>query len=294
LGKVIRIDDERIKSHLRVERGSVEETLNARHQIAKVLYALPYFRGRDRLISMIAESFVAKPTSLPEGIVMLLDASEWLQLEIVARGAPEPATLDLIRRLVRAGDTVIDVGAHVGYHALVAAQAATSTGRVYAIDAQPYNVDRIARNAAINGFSHLTAVSAAIGRDAGFVRLPLQMERDRARLSLHERGPGDLGVDIEVPLRRLDEFLSSNGIASAKLVKIDVEGYELEVLLGLDDKLRSCQNLVVEVLQESDRARVDRIVRLLHDAGFTLRTINGSKWSPGMALCESNLWASST
>ena len=266
--------------------------MHLRHAILRLLYATPRFRGRDRLIGAIASSFVAKPTRLADGLAMQLDASEWIQLEILVHGAAEPATLALIAGLVREGDSVIDVGAHVGHHALVAARAVGATGRVYAIDPQPYNADRIARNAALNGLANLVAVCAAAGKESGFIKLPIQNDRDRARLSLLERGPNDLGVMVEVPLLRLDEFLTANDVTAPKLVKIDVEGYELEVLLGLGSRLGACENVILEVLENADPRRTGEIAKLLADAGFALKSVEGKFWQPGISLPENNLWAS--
>lgn len=264
----------------------------SRHILLRRLYAAPRFRGRDRLISAIATSFVSKPIRLPDGLKMLLDVSEWIQLEILVHGATEPITLALIRKLVAEGDSVIDVGAHVGHHALVAARAAGARGRVYAIDPQPYNADRIARNAALNGLTNLIAMCAAAGQESGFIKFPIQSDRDRARLSLLERSSSNLSPMVEVPVRRLDEIMTANNLTAPKLVKIDVEGYELEVLMGLGNRLTACRNIILEILERSDAERTGNIAKLLADAGFSLKDVNGQPWQSGKSLPEHNLWAS--
>lgn len=243
------------------------------------------------MIGAVARTFISKPIRLPDGLTMLLDASEWIQLEILVKGATEPATMALIRRLVSEGDNVIDVGAHVGHHALIAARASGRTGRVYAIDPQPYNADRIARNVELNGFTNVVTICAAAGCENGFIKIPLQCERDRARLSLVERGPSDLDGAVEVPLRRLDDLLAVNEVTATKLVKIDVEGYELEVLQGLGQRIGSCAHIILEVLESSDSKRTGEIATLLTDAGFSLKTVSGQPWRVGTSLPEQNLWA---
>ena len=265
--------------------------MNVRRQLLRLLYATPRIRGRDHLISTVADSFVVKPVRLPDGLMMYLDAVEWSQLEILVFGVVEPATTALIGKLVTHGDHVIDVGAHVGHHACFAARAAGATGRVLAIDPQPHNADQIARNASLNGLSNLITICAAAGQSNGFIRVPIQSDRDRSRLSILKRGPNDLDVLVEVPLRRLDELVEANGIVSPKLVKIDVEGYELEVLLGMGDRLMDCENIILEVLETADANRTDEIIRLLSSVGFTLRNIEGRTWLAGMELPERNLWA---
>jgi FkbM family methyltransferase len=263
-----------------------------RQTLLRWLYAAPRFRGRDRLIDMIAATFVAQPTRLPDGLTMQLDASEWAQLEILVKGATEPLTLKLIGNLVMDGDLVFDVGAHVGHHALVAARGVGETGRVFAIDPQPYNVDRIALNADLNNLKNIVAICAAAGKSDQFVRMPLQNQRDRSRLSFALDGPNNRCVEIEVALRRLDTFMALNNIAGARLVKIDVEGYELEVLLGLGSQLKECQNIILEILDEAATEKVTETIQLLVNTGFSLKDIMGRPWKIGQFLPEHNLWAS--
>lgn len=222
---------------------------------------------------------------------MYLDPFEWAQLEILVFGVTEPATLKLIERHVEKGDCIIDVGAHVGHHALHAARAAWPDGRVFAFDPQPYNADRICRNALQNGLTNVVTVCAAAGDKNGFVQLPTQSDRDRSRLSLHERGPGDQSTRVEVAMRRLDGFMDDNAIFAIKLLKVDVEGFELEVLQGLGSRIANCQNIVLEMLSATGSLRNRQVSALLRDAGFTLRDVSGASWQDGQPLTENNLWA---
>ena len=265
--------------------------MSLRLWLLRALYAMPRIRGRDRLISYISDGLVMKPFRLSDGLSLLLEPAEYVQLEIIINGANEPRTLQLIRKLVQPGDCVIDVGAHIGHHALHAARAARSNGCVYAIDPQPYNADRISRNATINCLDNVVTICAAAGDTDGFVQLPMQSERDRSRLSLRGKGPNDLTLSVEVPIRRLDSLIQSHNMPAPKLIKIDVEGFELEVLRGLGSRIDSCQNIILELLDGTDGDLKQRIVELLQMSGFQLRQIDGAPWKSGEKLIESNLWA---
>jgi len=222
---------------------------------------------------------------------MLLDPAEGAQQEILIKAATEPRTLQRIREIVTPGSCVIDVGAHVGHHALEAARAVGANGRVFAFDPQPYNADRIGRHAVLNELTNIVTICSAIGDKEAFVRLPMQSEHDRSRLSLHEAGPSNENALVEVPLRRLDNFMTANGIGQVQLLKIDVEGYELEVLHGLGDAQANCRNIILEVLEASSVQRNKAVVSFLMTAGFELKDIAGEPWQWGAPLPESNLWA---
>ena len=265
--------------------------MNARLSALRLFFALPYFRGRDRIIGFLSDSFVQKPIKLGDGLRMFLDASEYVQLEILVHGATEPLTLALIRKLVAVGDSVVDVGAHIGHHALVAAQEAGSKGRVIAIDPQPYNADRIACHAVLNSLDTITTICAAAGTLDSFVSLPVQSERDRSRMSLHQAGPNDLSVSVEVPLRRLDTIFAQHSLGEVKLLKIDVEGYELEVLRGVGSRLSDCRNIILELLEGTGAERNREVVNLLSAQGSDLFDVTGKPWQGAMPLPECNIWA---
>jgi FkbM family methyltransferase len=68
----------------------------------------------------------------------------------------------LFERLLRPGDTLVDLGAHLRWISLIGAKAVGATGKVVAVDPQPYNCDRILANAELNGFDQLTVVAVVL------------------------------------------------------------------------------------------------------------------------------------
>jgi FkbM family methyltransferase len=223
---------------------------------------------------------------------MDLDPSEWLQLEVLVSGGTEPLTTSLIEQLVKEGDTVIDIGAHVGHHSLIAARSTGPEGHVYAFDPQPYNCDRIARNASYNNFSQVSVICAAGGDFDGFINIPLQSESDRARLSLALDGPNDQNIYMETNVRRLDTFISDKKLKKIKLLKIDVEGFELEVLQGLGKEIQRVENIIFEMLDDSDKEKNRQIIEILENSGFVLKDVRGGKFRSGDELSERNVWGS--
>ena len=146
-----------------------------------------------------------------------------------ALGTTEPLVQEALRRLLRPGDVVYDIGANVGFFTVLAARLVGSGGAVVAFEPLPSTAEALRRNAALNGFAHVTVVARAVGRAAGAAKLALREESTWARLA----APGETGPTVEVEMVAIDDLVGSGAIRPPALVKIDVEGAELEVIAGM-------------------------------------------------------------
>jgi FkbM family methyltransferase len=253
---------------------------------------LPRFRGRGRIDSLLRNLLAPKASTIVHGLRMELDPQEWSQVDLRATGRLEPCTTALFDRLLRTGATYVDVGAHVGYHTLVARHLVGEGGRLIAIDPQPYNCDRLLTNAELNSFHNITVMAAAVGRTDGFVSLKNQSRNDRARLTLAGSGVNDGPLSFVVPTISLLSLFKMHELECVDLLKIDVEGLELDVLQGAGDALASVRNIVLEILPDRRAETADAIDQLLRGFGFRLFDVQGGQWHPGRPCIENNVWAS--
>lgn len=251
---------------------------------------LPRYLGHYRITGWLRRLMVPGIAVMDHGFRMQLDPQEWLQIDMLATGGMEPETSALIGRLLRPGDTFLDVGAHVGYHALLARQAVGATGRVLALDPQPYNCNKIMINAALNGFTNITTVVGAAGDRDGVVLLREQAAYDKSRLSLQGPGMHDQSLGFEVPLWTLDTLVRRHGIDRLRLLKMDVEGFELAVLKGALPILACTENLIYEEAGDMPAETSATIRALLLQEGFTLADVTGAPWNGGPTP-ENNVWA---
>jgi FkbM family methyltransferase len=253
---------------------------------------LPHFKGKTRLEQFLRRQFwTSARTPVFGGVLMELDLAEWTQMQLLKRNWIEPRTLELYAKLLQSGDVFIDVGAHVGFHSLVARRAVGPDGTVICVEPQPSNAQKILNNWRANNFANLKLLVAAAGARDSAVELSDQTAADRSVLTLLDRGGKNEAQKFEVPLVRLDTAFARHGVKLVKLLKLDVEGYELEVVQGLGTRLSDVQNLIFEVLENTDRDRAGALTKLLADNGFDLLTIEGTPWQGGMSIPENNLWA---
>jgi FkbM family methyltransferase len=136
------------------------------------------------------------------------------------------AEIEVFRQIVRPGDTVVDAGAHIGSHALFLAKAVGPRGRVYAFEPQRVLFQTLCANMALNGMPNAFCRHAALGEKPGTVSVPAidyAVPANFGGLSLEGQASGEA-----VELATLDGM----DLPTCRLIKIDVEGMESQVLRG--------------------------------------------------------------
>lgn len=134
----------------------------------------------------------------------------------------------LLQRLLKPGDRVLDLGAHIGLVALAAARLGCD---VLAVEACPRNAALLRASARRNGFQRLRVVHAAIGERAGMVAFSPHGPFG------HVYSPVTDMPRIEVPAVRGDDLLAEAGWERVDFIKLDVEGSEIAALRGLEGVL---------------------------------------------------------
>jgi FkbM family methyltransferase len=141
----------------------------------------------------------------------------------------------VLRQLCRPGDVVVDVGAHSGTRTLVFARNVGPSGYVHAYEPQRLIFQVLCANLALNSISNVDAHWAAVGAESCCVQVPNLDYTRRGNFGGVAVHPGDFGEGQRVPQVRLDEHLQ---LKRLNLLKVDVEGMELDVLQGADRLLR--------------------------------------------------------
>lgn len=144
---------------------------------------------------------------------------------MMAYGEYCEAESEMLCRLIRPGETVIEVGANMGTHTVALAKAA-NPGTVFAMEPQPEMFNLLCANVSLNGLDNVRPIQAAVGRESGTLSVPkvdYGAEGNFGGIEMKMDG------DFEIPVIRLAD-LGVKG--SVGLIKVDVEGMEGEVIAG--------------------------------------------------------------
>jgi FkbM family methyltransferase len=183
------------------------------------------------------------------------------------------AVTETFARLIRPGDTVIDAGANIGYMALLAARAAGPNGKVYAFEPYPPLIEILRQNVLQDRVccpaAEIAIREEALGAITGTVRLAIpEGIKDNDGLAYVISSGDSTEHAVEVALTTIDAEFPSPAI---DIMKIDVEGYELDVLKGMRRTL-ACSRLRHVLFEDHEQARGE-VARNFESTGYTLLAI---------------------
>jgi FkbM family methyltransferase len=192
------------------------------------------------------------------GIFWELDLAEGIDFSIFIFGLFEKETSQAIRRLVTNNSVVIDIGANIGAHTLPMAKLVGKKGRIYAIEPTKYAYSKLTKNLLINEnlSKRVQADQIMLINNNGkgkvkdlYSSWPLSVKsRDGKRHSVHQGVLRTISGAEEVTL---DDYISMNEITSLDLIKLDVDGNELEVIKGAKNVLKKMKvTLIMELAPE--------------------------------------------
>ncbi|MGH9989792.1 MAG: FkbM family methyltransferase [Nitrososphaera sp.] len=161
------------------------------------------------------------------------------------------------------GDTVIDIGAHIGRYTITSSKQVGNTGKVVAIEADPDNFQLLKRNIALNNLTNVLPLNYAVFSTRTRMKLYEQSASAKYNSLMLARAAKTKNY-VEVNADTLDSILKLNEVNQVNWIKIDVEGAEFEVLKG-STKTLSTENvsLLIEIHNIADPRHYDNILDFL-------------------------------
>ncbi len=156
----------------------------------------------------------------------------------------EAEILHLMDRALRRCDVAVDVGANAGWHTVYMGHIVGERGHVLAFEPGSNTLDRLASNVALNGLFNVTIVDQPASSEAGEVTLWLNSDNSGGNalwdIGDPDANPKSLANPLPIPMQAttVEHELEERGLGVPRLIKIDVEGAEHDVLRGAESLLR--------------------------------------------------------
>jgi len=191
------------------------------------------------------------------------------------------ATKTLMEHL-KPGQTILELGANIGYYALLESKKIGPTGRIYALEPAPDNLALLQKNIELNGVGeYVTAEHGAVGDETKTATLHLVDKSNLHCINEDAELKPDLNFvgKVDVPMFRVDDYLEQRGIdpKSVDVLRMDIEGFEVEAFAGMPNLFNQDGELLifVEIHPElikhrlGDQAYVD-FINSIADANFEI------------------------
>ncbi len=162
-------------------------------------------------------------------------------------GIWEPAGTAIMRQLCVTPVDFIDIGANIGWYTMVAGHVLAGRGHVHSFEPDPAHVAKLRANVALNRLGNVTVNGWALSDHAGSASLHLN-NSNRGDNSLFPAEVRPHSVPVE--LRRLDDYAGLEGTRPL-VMKIDVQGAEIDVLAGAERLLTAYPHEIVVMCEMS-------------------------------------------
>ncbi len=190
----------------------------------------------------------------------------------IAAGVYEPHVTAAIRRVLRPGDTFVDLGVNVGYFSLMAATLVGREGRVIGFEARPDNVTLANLSARENGFENVTISNLAVAEKKKTLKMSAPEHTSLSVVVDSSRQDCQAGF-VEIQAVAVDEVLG--GLADIDVVKMDIDGGELQAVQGMRATLRRCQPILFFefspfTLQEYGQSKPEELITEIQSLGYQI------------------------
>ncbi len=192
-----------------------------------------------------------------------------IESSIIFNDYTEQIVLDLIKKYALKGYNFIDVGANIGIHSLTAA-ISNKQIEIYSFEPEPTNFLRFIKNIGLNHIENIRPFRMGLGKTIGNTVLNVNKGWNKGKHSIKVQFDENYNEKLNIPVTQLNTF-KYNIVGNNFIVKIDVEGFEKEVIEGANEVFTLFDNciLIIELVQEiNEQGICSEITAFLKETGF--------------------------
>lgn len=213
-----------------------------------------------------------------------LDPVSNLGYEITRTGEYEPIMAAILKKYLNKGNTFVDLGANEGYFSVLGAKRCGANGAVLAIEPQERLLAIIDENLRLNGIKSVRVANVAVTDHAGKAVIHLASDTNSGSSGLHRVTKYKVKMQ-DVKACTLTQLLSEERIETVDLLKVDIEGFEYEALLGSKElfERKIIRVLALELhpwILAARGKQVDDITTMLRNCGYSQDHEFQNVWIP--------------
>ena len=165
-------------------------------------------------------------------------------------------------QLVKADFVVLDIGTNIGSTLLQFANLAGHKGKVIGFEPDPFNYKNCIYNIGLNSFNNVIVNNIGLGNETGEFSLVVDTPTNRGGNRIQLDNPDGKEV-VKIKVHKLDDWIGSANIVKVNLIKIDVEGFEMNVLKGSLETLKTHRPVFFIELDDNNLKMVGASAKVL-------------------------------
>lgn len=212
--------------------------------------------GKDKIVTRYNDFFIRT------GVVSAIESN------IIFDIYNETAILNIISKYAKKGFNFIDIGANIGLHSLTASKSNPDI-EIFSFEPEPNNFSDFIKNISLNDFKNVRPFNIGLGDKKSVEKLYINEGWNKGKHSL-KQNVENTRKTINIPILKLDDFSEIIDFENL-IIKIDVEGFEKEVIEGGQTILKNSSNtiLIIELIQEINGLETcEKIFEILKKIGF--------------------------
>lgn len=229
-----------------------------------IYFYYKFIKGKNLIIKEINKS------------KLLLDLKDkGISKELIINKIREPFSTRKMTELLKPGDIVMDIGSNIGYYAILEANIVGFNGEVIAIEPVYESFKKLSKNLDINNIKNVKLFNLGISNKSGVEEIFLSNKSNLATFVIKDNMDVKKIKKTSVNVVTVDEFLDKHNIIP-NFLRMDVEGYEINIFKGMDKLLSSKNHLIIFIelhpfLMSEDDSLF--IIKKLMDSGFKLKCL---------------------
>ena len=211
----------------------------------------------------------------PHNLLVRINTASYIEWQLFFYGDYEAFVTRLFDLLIKPGSIALDVGANVGIHALRLGKLVGQAGKVYAFEPHPFIFKRMTENIALNQLTGVIPVQLAVSSVSGSCRLQGFDEGDcNQGTSFLVTDEQEAGMQtFQVAMISLDDWAAEQHLNRVDLIKIDVEGFDIDVLQGAKRLIVANKPAIIFEYGKPDLDRLRAMRQFLEGEGYALYVI---------------------
>jgi len=174
--------------------------------------------------------------------------------------------------ILKEGDVALDVGANIGYYVLIESQLVGKSGHVYAVEPVLSTFKQMEKNVRLNNSTNVSTFQLAFGGERNEKSAIYVSGKSNLSSMSRDAVGGTLEFSQEVVMETVDNFLKDK--APPNIVRMDVEGFEYEIIKGMHETLKGNVKILVELHplpRYMKPGKMEEIFQILEQNNFKVR-----------------------